>query len=51
MSIVVLPCDISVLQLFHVEQLQTPLDEVYQRKKNNVVVEAVPGKNAIACCR
>lgn len=28
-----LPCDISVLKLFHVEQLQTPLDEVHQRKK------------------
>jgi len=30
---VTLPCDISVLKLFHVEQLQTPLDEIYQRKK------------------
>lgn len=33
MFTVMLPCDISVLKLFHVEQLQTPLDEVYQRKK------------------
>lgn len=41
---IMLPCDISVLKLFHVEQLWTPLDG----GKNNVVVEGVPGKNKIS---
>lgn len=30
---VMLPCDISVLKLFLVEQLQTPQKKVYQQKK------------------
>lgn len=32
---VMLPCDISVPKLFLVEQLQTPLDKVYQQKKRS----------------